>query len=67
MTSLISALSWIPRGAALQHPRKYVVDDAEMERIGQLAQLKLDDAKMELELAQEEEGRDRDDEDAWEE
>jgi len=66
MTSLISALSWIPRGAALQHPRKYVVDDAEMERIGQLAQLKLDDAKMELELAQEEEGRDRDDEDAWE-
>lgn len=56
MTSLISAVSWIPRGAAAVHPTKYVIDDAELERVGQLARVRLEDAKMELELAQAGEG-----------
>ncbi|GAA5933117.1 hypothetical protein JCM1841_000822 [Sporobolomyces salmonicolor] len=51
MTSLISSLSWIPRGAAARHPAKYTVDEAELERIGSLARGQLDAAKMELELA----------------
>ncbi|BGP30191.1 rRNA-processing protein [Rhodotorula toruloides] len=51
MTSLISSLSWIPRGAAAQHPTKYTVDASELERIQGLARGQLDAAKMELELA----------------
>ncbi|BGP22925.1 transducin family protein/WD-40 repeat family protein [Rhodotorula toruloides] len=51
MTSLISSLSWIPRGAAAQHPTKYTVDASELERIQELARGQLDAAKMELELA----------------
>lgn len=52
MASLISAVAWIPRGAAAANPRKYVVDEAELERVGALARIRLEDAKMELELAQ---------------
>ncbi|KAK4058688.1 rRNA-processing protein [Microbotryomycetes sp. JL221] len=51
MTSLISAVSWIPRGVAAQHPSKYVVDETELDRVGQLARVKLQDAQFELELA----------------
>ncbi|KAK4053108.1 rRNA-processing protein [Microbotryomycetes sp. JL201] len=51
MTSLISAVSWIPRGVAAQHPSKYVVDESELDRVGQLARVKLQDAQFELELA----------------
>lgn len=51
MTSLISSLSWIPRGAAAQHPTKYAVDASELERVQGLAKGQLDAAKMELELA----------------
>jgi periodic tryptophan protein 1 len=56
MTSLISAVGWIPRGAAAQHPSKYTVDEAELERVSQLARVRLEDAQMELELARAEEG-----------
>ncbi|KAM0754017.1 WD40 repeat-like protein [Meredithblackwellia eburnea MCA 4105] len=73
MTSLISAVSWIPRGAAQQHPSKYTIDEAELERVGRLAQIRLDDAKLELELAKiaagngEPEGEEGEgDEDNWE-
>ncbi|GAA5953983.1 hypothetical protein JCM3765_000714 [Sporobolomyces pararoseus] len=52
MTSLISSLSWIPRGAAAQNPSKYTVDQQELERIGELAKGQLEGAKIELELAQ---------------
>ena len=51
MASLISAVAWIPRGAALANPRKYVVDEAELERVSALARIRLDDARMDLELA----------------
>ena len=56
MTSLISAVGWIPRGAAAAHPTKYTVDEAEMERVGALARVRLEEAQMELELARAEEG-----------
>lgn len=52
MTSLISSLSWIPRGAAAQHPTKYAVDESELARIQGLAKGQLDAAKLELEIAQ---------------
>lgn len=52
MTSLISSLSWIPRGAAAQNPTKYAVDEAELTRIQGLAKGQLDAAKLELEIAQ---------------
>ncbi|GAA6059421.1 hypothetical protein JCM10212_003653 [Sporobolomyces blumeae] len=51
MTSLISSISWIPRGAAAQNPTKYSVDEAELERINVLAKGQLEGAKVELELA----------------
>lgn len=57
--SLISAVGWIPRGAAARHPSKYAVDEAELERVAQLAKIRLEDAQMDLELAQAtEEGQD---------
>jgi periodic tryptophan protein 1 len=53
--SMITATTWVPRGFAAPAPSKYVFDDDEYERISQLAKLKLDDAKEDLEEAQEEE------------
>ncbi|GAA6026925.1 hypothetical protein JCM8097_005967 [Rhodosporidiobolus ruineniae] len=71
MTSLISSLTWIPRGVAAQHPTKYAVDAAELERVQGLARGQLDSAKMELELARlieegDEEGGEGEDGEGWE-
>lgn len=52
---MISATTWVPRGYASEFPEKYELDDEEMERINQLAQLNLEDARAELEDAKEEE------------
>ena len=52
--SMITATTWVPRGFAAPAPSKYVFDDDEYERISQLAKLQLDDAKEDLEEAQEE-------------
>ncbi|KAF8331013.1 WD40-repeat-containing domain protein [Amanita rubescens] len=41
MSNLISAVAWVRRGIAVQHPAKYVLDDDELE-----------DARVELERAQ---------------
>ncbi|CAI4046713.1 hypothetical protein N7582_003879 [Saccharomyces uvarum] len=49
---MISATNWVPRGFSSEFPEKYVLDDEEMERINQLAQLNLDDAKAGLEEAE---------------
>jgi periodic tryptophan protein 1 len=35
----------VPQGYAAQEPKKYVLDDAEYERISTLAQLQLEDAR----------------------
>ncbi|EFI27913.1 transducin family protein/WD-40 repeat family protein [Coprinopsis cinerea okayama7 len=51
MSNLISAVSWVRRGVAQQHPIKYVLDDGELERVSKLARIELEDARKELEKA----------------
>lgn len=51
---MISSSCWVPRGFASEFPEKYELDDAEMERITQMAKLELEDAKEDLEQAQKE-------------
>ncbi|KAJ7455207.1 WD40-repeat-containing domain protein [Mycena galericulata] len=53
MSSLISAVSWVRRGVAAQHPAKYVLDDQELERVSALSRIQLEDARIELERAHE--------------
>ncbi|KAJ7364382.1 WD40-repeat-containing domain protein [Mycena albidolilacea] len=53
MSSLISAVSWVKRGVALQNPSKYVLDDKELERVSALSRIQLEDARIELERAHE--------------
>ncbi|KAJ7623388.1 WD40-repeat-containing domain protein [Roridomyces roridus] len=53
MSSLISAVSWVRRGVAAQHPEKYVLDENELERVSALARIQLEDARVELERAHE--------------
>ncbi|KAI6093945.1 WD40 repeat-like protein [Hypoxylon rubiginosum] len=55
MSSMITTSAWVPRGFAAPFPQKYNFDEAEFERIADLAKLKLDDAKEDLQEAQEEE------------
>lgn len=50
--SMITATAWVPRGFAAPFPTRYQFDDDEYERISKLANLKLEDAKEELEEAQ---------------
>ncbi|KAG6845473.1 hypothetical protein H0H87_008833 [Tephrocybe sp. NHM501043] len=53
MSSLISAVAWVRRGATAQHPQKYILDDKELERVSALARIELEDARVELERAHE--------------
>ncbi|KAJ7018806.1 WD40-repeat-containing domain protein [Mycena alexandri] len=53
MSSLISAVSWVRRGVATQHPGRYVLDDKELERVSALSRIQLEDARVELERAHE--------------
>ncbi|KAJ7675684.1 WD40-repeat-containing domain protein [Mycena polygramma] len=53
MSSLISAVSWVRRGVAAQHPNKYVLDDKELERVSALSRIQLEDARVELARAHE--------------
>ena len=55
MSSMITTSAWVPRGFAAPFPAKYKFDEAEFERIAELAKLQLDDANEDLEEAQEEE------------
>jgi len=50
--SMITATAWVPRGFAAQFPTKYAFDEEEFKRITDLAKLQLDDAKEDLEEAQ---------------
>ncbi|KAI5466165.1 WD40-repeat-containing domain protein [Mariannaea sp. PMI_226] len=50
--SMITAASWVPRGFAAPFPQKYTLDEAEYERIAELAKLHLDDAEEDLKEAQ---------------
>lgn len=49
--SIITALTWVPRGSAAAYPTKYDVDEIELARISKLAKLQLDDAKADLDGA----------------
>ncbi|KAK6954092.1 hypothetical protein Daesc_004054 [Daldinia eschscholtzii] len=53
MSSMITTSTWVPRGFAAPFPAKYDFDEAEFDRIANLAKLQLDDAKEDLEEAQE--------------
>ncbi|TFK33210.1 WD40-repeat-containing domain protein [Crucibulum laeve] len=53
MSNLISAVAWVRRGVAVQHPEKYILDDKELERVSALARIELEDARVELERAHE--------------
>lgn len=35
-STLISSLTWIPRGKAARHPQKYILDENELERVGKM-------------------------------
>ncbi|KAI9680023.1 MAG: hypothetical protein M1817_005038 [Caeruleum heppii] len=50
--SMITATTWVPRGFAAPFPTKYDFNASEVERISSLAKLHLDDAKEDLENAQ---------------
>ncbi|KAI1368595.1 WD40 repeat-like protein [Xylaria arbuscula] len=58
--SMITTSAWVPRGFAAPFPAKYNFDDAEFERIAELAKLKLDDANDDLEEARAGGGQDVD-------
>ncbi|KAK7681119.1 hypothetical protein QCA50_015734 [Cerrena zonata] len=60
---MISSSSWVPRGFASEFPEKYELDDAEMERITQMANLELNDAREDLANEQGEEEDDDEDKD----
>ncbi|KAH8675517.1 transducin family protein [Xylariales sp. PMI_506] len=66
MSSMITTAAWVPRGFAAPFPVKYDFDDAEIERISELAKLQLNDANEDLEEAeadaqQEESAKEEDD------
>lgn len=50
--SMITASTWVTRGAAASFPTKYDVDEKELARISRLAKLQLEDAKDDLGEAQ---------------
>ena len=49
--SMITASTWVPRGAAAAFPEKYDVNEDELARISKLAKLQLDDAQDDLDEA----------------
>ena len=59
--TLVSSLVWVPRGRASFAPKRYTLDDAELERVG-----KLGGPEVLQQLRKEIEGIDVDGED-WEE
>lgn len=60
--SMITTSAWVPRGFAAPFPSRYTFDEAEFERIAQLAKLQLDDANEDLEEAKAAEAGDTEDE-----
>ncbi|TGJ82272.1 hypothetical protein E0Z10_g6487 [Xylaria hypoxylon] len=59
--SMITTSAWVPRGFAAPFPSTYNFDEAEFERIAELAKLQLDDANDDLEEARAGEGANEDD------
>ncbi|KAG8798466.1 hypothetical protein FRC17_007417, partial [Serendipita sp. 399] len=67
MATLVSALAWVKRGVAAEHPIKYEVDEKEVARVSELAREELDVLRGEGEEddggEEEEEGNEMGDED----
>jgi periodic tryptophan protein 1 len=51
-SNMISAIQWIRKGVASQQPEKYNLDEAEYERIHQLAAQHLEEANQDLKDAE---------------
>ncbi|KAJ3306874.1 hypothetical protein HDV03_003911 [Kappamyces sp. JEL0829] len=64
---MISALQWIKRGAALNRPERSKLSDEEYERIQQEMGVQLQDAKLELEEAQDQSKEERQTDEATDE
>ncbi|KAJ8129652.1 hypothetical protein O1611_g3978 [Lasiodiplodia mahajangana] len=60
--SMITTTAWVPRGFAAPFPSRYNFDEAEFERIAELAKLQLNDANDDLEEARAGGGDDEDEE-----
>ncbi|EEB06114.1 WD repeat protein [Schizosaccharomyces japonicus yFS275] len=54
MSSIISAVAFVPRGFPAEFPRQFELDETEYERINALSQMRLDDARADLEAEEEE-------------
>ena len=61
-----TAVAWVRRGAAASQPQKYELNEGELERVSKLAKIRLEDAQLDLEAAQEE-VNDPGEDDEWEE
>lgn len=61
MSSMITTTTWVRRGVAAQFPTKYEIDEAEMGRISKLARMQLEDAKDDMNAAQDGSGDEGDD------
>lgn len=61
-----TSLAWVPRGKSVAHPRKYELDENELQRVEKLAKIRLEDAQFDLEAAEAEE-RAAQEGDDWEE
>lgn len=46
---MISATKWVPRGYATEFPVKYAMNDEELERLSEMAKLKIEEAKEDME------------------
>ncbi|EPQ32463.1 uncharacterized protein PFL1_00658 [Pseudozyma flocculosa PF-1] len=57
---MISATAWIARGRSARHPKRYDLDDAELERVSRMANVNLEDAKAQLQKAQDDIARGKD-------
>jgi len=49
MSTLISAVAWVKRGAAAENPKRYEIDEQELARVSQLARGEIGDAQRNLE------------------
>lgn len=57
--SMITATTWVRRGVAAPFPEKYEIDEAEINRISELAKIQLEGAKTDLKQAQHQSNKDQ--------
>jgi periodic tryptophan protein 1 len=55
--TVVTTAAWVPRGYAARMPAKYNFDEAEFQRIADLAKLQLEDAREDLKEAEEQEAQ----------